>query len=74
MVYKVFFFSCFVAIAVANEAMDLKHRALEKVEQMDYVPYTSFNPGQPWFDTSGKLIRAHSGGLLHDTNSNTTFW
>lgn len=50
--------------------MSLQQQLLQK----RHVPYTSFNPGQPWFDTSGQLIRAHSGGLLYDPNSNTTYW
>ena len=28
--------------------------------------YSSFRPGQPWLDTDGVPIRAHSGGLLND--------
>ena len=30
---------------------------------------SSFRPGEPWLDTNGEPIRAHSGGLLADPNS-----
>ena len=36
--------------------------------------YTTFRPGQHWLDTTGREIRAHSGGLLNDPQSNRTYW
>ena len=36
--------------------------------------YSSFRPGKLWLDTDGNVIRAHSGGLLVDPQSNRTLW
>ena len=32
------------------------------------TPSNSFRPGEPWLDTNGDAIRAHSGGLLAVTD------
>ena len=36
------------------------------------VAYSSFRPGQPWLDTTGDSIRAHSGGIL--AHHNQYYW
>ena len=41
--------------------------------QQSYM-YSSFRPGKLWLDTDGNVIRAHSGGLLVDPQSNRTLW
>ena len=28
------------------------------------MKYTAFYPGQPWYDTDGKLIQAHGGSVF----------
>eukprot|EP00897_Mesotaenium_endlicherianum_P009028 jgi/Mesen1/8153/ME000438S07257 len=33
-----------------------------------------YYPGRPWFDTDGKLIQAHGGGILYDEISGYYYW
>lgn len=37
-----------------------------------YDKYTTFNPGQPWYDNRGEVINAHGGGLLY--SGDTYYW
>ncbi|HTF30741.1 MAG TPA: hypothetical protein VK625_17930, partial [Flavitalea sp.] len=30
--------------------------------------YSSFKPGQPWYDDKGEVINAHGGGVLYANN------
>jgi len=34
--------------------------------------YSSFKPGEKWYDTQGKIINAHGGGILH--YNKTYYW
>lgn len=35
---------------------------------------SSFRPGEPWLDTNGDVIRAHSGGLLADPSGAPVYY
>lgn len=37
----------------------------QKVDKYDSVIYSSFTPGNLWFDTDGKIINAHGGGIVY---------
>ncbi|MCS3797577.1 family 43 glycosylhydrolase [Niastella sp. OAS944] len=47
-------------------------RAQTQVNKPVNDHYTSFNPGQPWYDSRGEVINAHGGGLLY--SGNTYYW
>ena len=51
-----------------SKAADFKSRSKREERR-----YDAFHPGKLWRDTSGRLIRAHSAGLLTDTDG-ITYW
>lgn len=41
-------------------------------KKIDPVTYTSFKPGERWYDDKGEIINAHGGGILY--SGNTYYW
>lgn len=55
------------ATATAHSDLGVQDTILKKP-----LKVKSFTPGKPWFDTEGKLINAHAGGIIF--RKNTYYW
>lgn len=51
---------------VAQYQKQAKRRTSNKKDKEHKTYYTSFHPGQPWYDTNGHRIQAHAGALFYE--------
>ena len=65
-------FLFFAAVALTACKSQSKIETTPKEEAAETKKLTAFEPGALWYDTDGKLINAHGGGLLY--NNKTYYW
>ena len=60
----------FLLLLLFTAGCKAQNEAVSK--KADSSTYSSFRPGELWYDDKGELINAHGGGILY--NNNTYYW
>ena len=63
-------FICFISLKINAGSLFENQNVNNKNDSLKH--YRSFKPGEEWYDTDGKIINAHGGGMLY--YNKTYYW
>nr|WP_307991459.1 glycoside hydrolase [uncultured Niameybacter sp.] len=58
----------------SGAAVALDYAKISKGAEIERPEVTSFKSGEKWYDTEGKRIQAHGGGMWYDAKAQKYYW